>query len=167
MSTNFLFVDNAQQRFAFTPAANFPAHNLIFTESEGDGIKSRLPFNIFSTLLLVGTYIYVIKPKHLRNIYLLSIGLVILHTACMLSALASCGAESWKPSAVGRAWLHNITQLHAGHTLPVFQQNSPVIYYGKPDCFLEKLIVCSALVAWFLRKHVWSALKRDREVSSP
>ena len=27
-------------------------------------------------------------------------------------------------------------------TLLVFQQNSPVIYYGKPDCFPEKLAVC-------------------------
>ena len=33
MSTNFFFrmcVDNAQQCFAFTPEANFPAHNLNF-----------------------------------------------------------------------------------------------------------------------------------------
>ena len=32
------FVDNAQQSFAFTSQANFPAH----TEGEGDGIESRL-----------------------------------------------------------------------------------------------------------------------------
>ena len=44
------FVDNAQQCFAFLPQANFPAHNLIFTEGEGDGIKSRLPFKAFSIL---------------------------------------------------------------------------------------------------------------------
>ena len=37
-------VDNAQQCFAFTPQANFPAH-----EGEGDGIKFRLPFKIFLT----------------------------------------------------------------------------------------------------------------------
>ena len=42
------FVDNAQQCFAFTPHANFPAHNLNFTE--GDEIESWLPFKIFSTL---------------------------------------------------------------------------------------------------------------------
>ena len=53
------------------------------------------------------------KTKNSKKYLFLPIGLVILHTACMLSALASCGAESWKPSAVGRAWLHNITQLHA------------------------------------------------------
>ena len=48
MSTKF--VDNAQQCFAFTPQANFPANSLNFTEGESDGIKSRLPFKIFSTL---------------------------------------------------------------------------------------------------------------------
>ena len=30
--------------------ANFPAHNLIFTEGEGDGIKSGLSSEIFFTL---------------------------------------------------------------------------------------------------------------------
>ena len=45
-----MFVDNAQQCFAFTPQANFPAHNLNFTDGKGDGIESRLPFKIFSTL---------------------------------------------------------------------------------------------------------------------
>ena len=44
------FDDNAQQCFAFTPQANFPAHNLIFSEGKSDGIESRLPFKIFSTL---------------------------------------------------------------------------------------------------------------------
>ena len=34
----------------FMRQANFPAHIWIFTEGEGDGIKSRLPLNIFSTL---------------------------------------------------------------------------------------------------------------------
>ena len=43
-----MFVDNDQQCFAFTPQANFPTHNLIFTE--GDRIESLLPFKIFSTL---------------------------------------------------------------------------------------------------------------------
>ena len=42
-ATNFLFfVDNAQQCFASTPQANFPAW-----------IKSRLPFKISSTLKFV------------------------------------------------------------------------------------------------------------------
>ena len=45
-----MFFDNAQQFFAFTPQANFPAHNSNF-QGEGDGIKSRLPFKFFSTLL--------------------------------------------------------------------------------------------------------------------
>ena len=40
------FVDDAQQCFAFI----IPPIIQIFTEGEGDGIKSRLPFNIFSTL---------------------------------------------------------------------------------------------------------------------
>ena len=31
----------------------FPAHILIFTEVEGDGIESRLPFKVFSTLIRV------------------------------------------------------------------------------------------------------------------
>ena len=82
------------------------------------------------------------KTKNSKKYLFLPIGLVILHTACMLSALASCGAESWKPSAVGRAWLHNITQ---------------------PAC--SAALVCFGGLV--LRKHVWSALKRDREVSSP
>ena len=47
MSTNFLF---SKVCFAFLPQANFPALIWIFTEGEGDGIKSRLPFKIFSTL---------------------------------------------------------------------------------------------------------------------
>ena len=53
MSTNFFFqkfVDNAQQCFAFTPQTNFPTQIWIFTKGEGDGIESRLPFKIFSTL---------------------------------------------------------------------------------------------------------------------
>ena len=40
------FVDNAQQCFAFT----FKQKIWIFTEGESDGINSRLPFKIFSTL---------------------------------------------------------------------------------------------------------------------
>ena len=45
------FVDNAQQYSALTPQPNFRTHNLIFfSEGEGDGIKTRLPFRIFSTL---------------------------------------------------------------------------------------------------------------------
>ena len=44
------FVDNAQQCFAFTPQANFPAQILIFTEGEGDVIESRLPIIFFYTL---------------------------------------------------------------------------------------------------------------------
>ena len=43
------FVDNTQQYFDFAPQANFPAHNLNF---QGDGIESRLPFTIFSTLFV-------------------------------------------------------------------------------------------------------------------
>ena len=45
-----MFDDNAQQCFAFTTQANFHTHNLNFTEGEGDEIKSRIPFQIFSTL---------------------------------------------------------------------------------------------------------------------
>ena len=47
MSTNFCFqkfVNNSQQCFAFTPQANFPPILWIFTEGEGDGIETRLPF---------------------------------------------------------------------------------------------------------------------------
>ena len=60
MSINFflfksLFVDNAQQCFAFTPQAAFPVCNLKFTE--GDGIESRLPFKKVSTLDYLHTYI--------------------------------------------------------------------------------------------------------------
>ena len=35
--------------FAFTPQANFPSHNLNFTEGEGDGIES---FNLSKSFLL-------------------------------------------------------------------------------------------------------------------
>ena len=48
MLENKKFVDITQQCFAFTPQAIFAAHIWIFTE--GDGIESRLPFKIFSTL---------------------------------------------------------------------------------------------------------------------
>ena len=48
------FVVNAQQCFACTPQANFPAHN--FNEDEGDEIESRLPFKIFSTLITLLQY---------------------------------------------------------------------------------------------------------------
>jgi hypothetical protein len=49
------FVDNDQQCFAFLPQANFPAHNLNFQgEGDGDEIKSRLSFIIFSTLRSIG-----------------------------------------------------------------------------------------------------------------
>ena len=41
------FVDNPQQCFALT---TFLPIISIFTEGEGDGIKSRLPFKIVSTL---------------------------------------------------------------------------------------------------------------------
>ena len=41
------FVDNIQPCFVFTP---YPPIIWIFTEGEGDGIESRLPFKIFSTL---------------------------------------------------------------------------------------------------------------------
>ena len=43
------FVDNAQQCFAFTPQANFPAHNLKFSlKVMGLNPLSRQPFEIFS-----------------------------------------------------------------------------------------------------------------------
>ena len=38
---------------AFTTQASFHALNLNFTKCEGDGIESRLPFKIFSTLPFV------------------------------------------------------------------------------------------------------------------
>ena len=44
------FVDNSQQCFAFTPQANFIAQK-IWIFSEDDGIKARLHFEIFSTLI--------------------------------------------------------------------------------------------------------------------
>ena len=47
-----MFFNKTQQCFAFKPQTKFPAYNLNFTESEGDEIKSRLPFKIFSTLPL-------------------------------------------------------------------------------------------------------------------
>ena len=51
------FVNNSQQCFVFTHQANFPAHDLIFTEDEGDEFESRLPFRIFSTLI-VSLFLY-------------------------------------------------------------------------------------------------------------
>ena len=56
ISTDFCFqkfVDNGQQCSPFTLQANFPAHSLNFTEGEGDEIESRLPFKIFSTVILI------------------------------------------------------------------------------------------------------------------
>ena len=53
MSTNFenkKFVDNTQDCFAFHPKQTFPHIIWIFIDNEGDGIKFRLPFKIFSTL---------------------------------------------------------------------------------------------------------------------
>ena len=41
---------NAQQCFAFTTFQTFLPIIWIFTESEGDGMESRLPFKILSTL---------------------------------------------------------------------------------------------------------------------
>ena len=60
MSTNFLFSKvcwQYRQCFAFTPKSNFPAHNLNFhwRRRFKSGIKSRLPFKIFSTLIRVVT----------------------------------------------------------------------------------------------------------------
>ena len=46
------FVDNDQQYFALTP---FPP--IIFPEGEGDGIKSRLPFKIFSILIVISSFL--------------------------------------------------------------------------------------------------------------
>ena len=56
MSTNFLFSKvcwNTQQCFAFTPQANFSAHNLNFYVGKGDGIEPRPSFKIFSTLTTI------------------------------------------------------------------------------------------------------------------
>ena len=36
--------------FCCYTSKNFPAHDSNFTEGEGDGIKSRLPFEIFSSI---------------------------------------------------------------------------------------------------------------------
>ena len=44
---NKTFVDITQQCFALLPEVNFPANNL---KGKGDGIESRLPFKIFSTI---------------------------------------------------------------------------------------------------------------------
>ena len=54
MSTNFFsskVCDNAQQCFAYTAKANFPAHILNFNWRWWNRIESRLPFKIFSTLI--------------------------------------------------------------------------------------------------------------------
>ena len=51
------FVDNSQQCFDFTPQAKFQPIIWIFTDSEGDGIKSRLPFKIFSTLWYISALV--------------------------------------------------------------------------------------------------------------
>ena len=45
---NKKFVDNSQQCFAFRSQANFPIHNLNFTE--GDGMEFRISFKISFTL---------------------------------------------------------------------------------------------------------------------
>ena len=46
-----MFVDITQQCFALLPQVNFPTNNFL-TEGKGDGIKSRLSSEIFSTLLI-------------------------------------------------------------------------------------------------------------------
>ena len=46
-----MFVDITQQCFALLPQINSPPIIWIFTEGEGHGIKFRLPFKFFSTLL--------------------------------------------------------------------------------------------------------------------
>ena len=53
---NKLFVDNAQLCFAFTPQENFPAHNFIFTEGDGDGIQSRLPFKFLYFITAISNF---------------------------------------------------------------------------------------------------------------
>ena len=50
------FVDNAQLCFAFTPQENFPAHNFIFTEGDGDGIQSRLPFKFLYFITAISNF---------------------------------------------------------------------------------------------------------------
>ena len=53
MSTDFLFLKVCWQRpsmFCLYKSSKLSLHIWIFTECEGDGIESRLPFNIFSTL---------------------------------------------------------------------------------------------------------------------
>ena len=51
------------------PQANFPAPDLNFTESEGDGIKSRLPFKTFSTLKIYQAelFCFQVKAKKLQR----------------------------------------------------------------------------------------------------
>jgi len=46
-------VDITHQCFAITPKQIFPPIILIFTKGEGDGIKARLPFKIFSILIKI------------------------------------------------------------------------------------------------------------------
>ena len=62
-----MFFNKTQQCFAFKPQTKFPAYNLNFTESEGDEIKSRLPFKIFSTLLIKIEVSNFILTAHLGN----------------------------------------------------------------------------------------------------
>ena len=56
MSTNFLFLKVCWQRpamFCFYTSSKLPAPIIsISTEGEDDGIESRLPFKIFSTLVV-------------------------------------------------------------------------------------------------------------------
>ena len=67
------FADNAKQCFALTPQANFPNNNLNFTEGEGDGIKSRILFKIFSTLSKSVWSYCVFRSSYLSYSYLDSV----------------------------------------------------------------------------------------------
>ena len=69
---NKKFVDKPQKCFAFTPQANFPAHNSNFRSGEGDGIESRLPFKIFPTFH--GTHMEVLAVKKNQSNFVIKCG---------------------------------------------------------------------------------------------
>ena len=65
-------VDNAQQCFAFAPQAHCPTNNLNFhwrwSQGEGDGIKCRLPFKIFSTLRTMYTCTHCVLRGYCKSV---------------------------------------------------------------------------------------------------
>ena len=68
----------------------FPPITRIFTEGEGDGIKSRLPFKIFSTF---GVFTLVNSIIEFMSL----ITFAILHSLCLQKYLnLECNIKSWQ-----------------------------------------------------------------------